>query len=1325
MVSRLRHILLTFFFFKLLIGWAAPSHVFRHYTSADGLPSNSIRDIIQDEKGFVWVATDGGLSRFDGSTFRNFNPNESDVNVSSDPFVSNMVIRRHGLWIATIDGLLCYNDSLERLQRPDLTYGKDCPKITGFITDMVVDHKDCIWVSTANGGIFNISPANKVQLVKTPSGVSRFNSLFVDRRGEIWALSSSKNSGLFKYDADSKSFKRFEIKVEDKDFNLKTNAICEDESNHLWIGQADGSLICVDPFAGSCQLIKIGDSSHIRNIHSINMIGDGNLFIGNDYGVAVYNLAEKNATYLQRDELRPSSLSGQFVYPVVSDMEGGVWIGTFYAGLNYLPPDIKHFESYSKSRFVNSVSGYIISSFCEDSYGNIYIGSEDGGVSRYDRATDSHTSILPSSNVQSLCVNGDELWVGTFNGGIKIFDCKTGNLWREMSGVKTSDGGFINSCISIFSDRQGDIWIGSENFAFRYDREADIFRKEKTLEAWTTDIKQDIAGNIWFSTSGSGLFCYSKHDNKWRQYRYEAQKPGSIICDHVSGVDFDSNGLMWVATDNGLACFDNKTDSFTPVNIPGVGNSILFAKSCGEDIWVGSGRGLVRYNPKSKAYSFFGTADGLADNQVTLNSIFQDSSGLFYVGTINGYTRFRPEHVGSNEVIPPVVFTSLDVAGRHVDIGDSRLHVGLNHMDCLNLGPDDNSFSVSFAALSFMNPENNSYLYKLEGFDKDWMPADDSRRASYTNLAPGDYVLHVKASNNDKLWNEAGISLPIHIAPHWYNTWVARLVYFLIIVGLIGAVFLLLSRRNKRLHAEELDRVNTAKEIEVYQAKMNFFTTVAHEIRTPVSLIMGPLESIMKDRQKFSESQNDEFDIIHRNTRRLLFLVNQLLDFRKVESLAVDAKFLPADIPSLVKSVTDRFKPSLSQLGIELDLNLPQESFKADVDAEAVTKLVSNLLNNARKFTKSLITLTCKVNSDGQSFSIEVADDGNGISESDMKRIFEPFVQLKSNESRAGTAGTGLGLSIVSHVVAAHSGKIDVRSKPGEGACFVVSLPLRQEAVASLADIVNDDDITSQMVAAEKTPDISTPVERPVMLVTDDNPDLLKFLSNYFSEKFSVVTALDAEEALRQLAGFKVDLVVSDWMMPGMSGVDFCRKLRENRDYSHIPFILLTAKADESSKIEGLNCGADAYIEKPFSIDYLAARISNLLDLRSLLKQKFSSVPLEPIGVLATNPVDNGFLSQLTSIVEANFSNPELSVDFLCRKLGISRSGLYAKVKSLTDSTPNELIQITRLKKAAQLISEHRYRINEICYMVGFSNPSYFSKCFQRQFGMKPGEFKG
>lgn len=503
----------------------------------------------------------------------------------------------------------------------------------------------------------------------------------------------------------------------------------------------------------------------------------------------------------------------------------------------------------------------------------------------------------------------------------------------------------------------------------------------------------------------------------------------------------------------------------------------------------------------------------------------------------------------------------------------------------------------------------------------------------------------------------------------------------------------------------------------MHEAKIQFFTMIAHEIRTPVSLIIGPLEKVLKAQVALPESVRNDLNVIDRNSQRLLFLVNQLLDFRKVEQQGMKLKYSEQNIYQLLKSVCERFTPFITQYGATLKLECPDEGFTAMIGYEAITKVVSNLLTNASKYTKDEVTVSCSLAPDGHTFTIRVADNGIGISKEEQKKIFNPFYQAMENKP-----GTGIGLSIVKSIVDLHNGRIEVQSEVNEGSVFSVILPTEHAEAASRQDRPAEEP-KEPAVSEEEVQPKEQASGKPVMLIVDDNREMLDFLSSSFTDKYTVLKAEDGVEAQEVIGKNDISLIVCDWMMPRMNGIELCRAVRANWATSHIPFILLTARTDTNSKVAGMDCGADAYIEKPFSVQYLMACIDNLLELRNLLRQKFSKMPLVPLNSIANNTVDNEFLTRINAVIEENFSNPELTVDFLAEQMGVSRSGLFSKVKVLANITPNELIQVIRLKKAAALLAENKYRINEICYMVGFNTPSYFAKCFQKQFGMKPGEF--
>lgn len=694
------------------------------------------------------------------------------------------------------------------------------------------------------------------------------------------------------------------------------------------------------------------------------------------------------------------------------------------------------------------------------------------------------------------------------------------------------------------------------------------------------------------------------------------------------------------------------------------------------------------------------------------------SDGKIYIGSVNGFNAFYPYQIKTNKVLPPVVITELEVFNKEIRIGDELLPKALNLTEELELSYKDHVFSLLYASLSYCTPEKNQYAYKLEGFDKEWNYVGSQNKATYTNLPAGTYTFKVKATNNDGIWSDREASLKITIHPPFYWSTASKILYFILACIILTFFIRFLLRRTEKKHTAEINQLNLNKEKEVHEAKIKFFTMIAHEIRTPVSLIIGPLEKMMRSSIPMPAVLRDDLNIIDRNSQRLLFLVNQLLDFRKVEQEGISIRYASYNIRQLLQAVCERFTPFITQHGAHLEVEYPDADFTAMVDSEAITKLISNLLTNASKYTKDKVVLSYTVQPEQHTFTIRVTDNGIGISEADRKKIFNPFYQAMDNKP-----GTGIGLSIVKSIVEPHNGCIEVESEINKGSSFIVTLPIEQVNAAAQegeSNVLNP--AIPEDILLESLP-VASSKDKPMMLIVDDNEEMLNFLSSSFSARYSILTAEDGIEVLEKLKTNEVTLIVSDWMMPRMDGVEFCKTLRADQAISHIPFILLTAKTDTNSKIEGMDCGADAYIEKPFSVQYLEACIKNLLDLRSLLRQKFSKMPMVPLNSIASNSMDNKFLTRVNEIIEQNFSNSDLSVDFLAEQLCISRSGLFAKIKTLANITPNELIQIVRLKKAAVLLSENKYRVNEICYMVGFNNPSYFAKCFQKQFGIKPGEF--
>lgn len=678
----------------------------------------------------------------------------------------------------------------------------------------------------------------------------------------------------------------------------------------------------------------------------------------------------------------------------------------------------------------------------------------------------------------------------------------------------------------------------------------------------------------------------------------------------------------------------------------------------------------------------------------------------------------------SNKYIPTVAITDFEIFNQSISIDpNGPLKKSLGFTDKINLSYKQNVFTITFAALSYTTPQKNKYAYKLEGFDKEWNYVNNQHQATYTNLRAGKYKFHVRASNSDGLWNEEGTSIYIVIQPPFWLSTGSKLIYLMLIVSLVLYLFRYYRQRTEKRHHKKIKELNQEKEKEVYDAKIQFFTMIAHEIRTPVSLIIGPLEKVISSGFRFPESLRRDLNVIDRNSQRLLHLVNQLLDFRKAEQGAMVMCFSRQNIYQLLCNISDRFKPMMERNMISFSLDCPDKEFDAVIDQEAFTKIISNLLTNATKFAKSQIHLSCTPNYSASTFELRVLDNGPGISDDEKEKVFKPFYQTPEGKKQ----GTGIGLSLVKSLVEAHSGTVSLADTYPSGVIFTVTLPIHNKETYCTQNATSDvlahlpesyDDNFEPILVLDKHAN-----NCPVVLIVEDNTDMCNFLAESFNSEYNVLIAENGMEGLEQLKKNEVNLIISDLMMPVMNGMELCKSVRDNILWSHIPFVMLTAKTDLDSKIDSINIGADSYVEKPFSISFLKAQISNLIESRKLLRKKYSEMPFVAITTMAGNSADEHFLSKVNDIIEQNISNEDFSIDQLAEELCISRSGLFAKIKTLAGITPNDLIQLIRLKKAAEYLIQKEHRVNEVAYMVGFNNPSYFSKCFQKQFGVKPLDF--
>ena len=1277
----------------------------RNITMNDGLAANAVRNIVQDKNGYIWFGTDNGLCRYDGRRVLTFRIPELGIN----QYISALIACDEGVFAGTEKGVFFVSHHPSSIRHLPMD-------IHTTVTHLSLDKEGELWVSTMGQGVWQyIMTTGQAKHYDLKAAGNAAAQVLIDNSNQIWTVTNWGEPVVQKLNRLHDQFEPVSLNYKDVPGSLR---MLQTKDGRLWLGTWEHGLLLMHN-DGTLEPVLDPQQSKVGwHIHTLYELSEEYICIGCDDGVVRLN--PKTREWTKFDD--------RFVYAITSDTEGGLWIGTFYGGVKYISPVGRRFDGFSMD---DGLVGNVISRFCEDRHGRIWIASDDGGLICYSPSerrfvSYPHHDLLSKCNVHALCLDDeDNLWIGTYTNGVMVLNPETGRL-RQYMHTDAPNSLDNSSSYAICLDSHGQLWVATMEGLCLYNRETDDFTRIGKTNAITIDIDEDKEGNLWLSTQGEGLWLYERKTRKLRHIQ-TSLPDNQVNCCHI-----DQKGNLWIGTFAGLclSTLPGNNNSLKKIELDTPSQNIMSIIEDNGALWLSTERGIVKYIP-NEGVQRFTLHDGLVSEQFQPNSGIKTSDGRIFFGGTSGFNIFYPYQIKANHVMPPVYITSLSILNQEEQSAEG-LPLDLTLTKEITIGYGDSKMvSLSFASLSYCSPEKIEYAYMLEGFDHDWNYVGNQNQATYTNLPAGTYTFRVKATNNDGVWSTNEATLKIIVQPPFWWSWYAKIFYLLLLGGIIWQYVHFRLRREEHRHQREMQRLNEEKEKEVREARLNFFTMIAHEIRTPVSLIIGPLEQLKKASQGNLQTPDSRLlihsllDVLDRNAHRLLELVNQLLDFRKVEQLMLVMHFAPQNIHELIRSVSERFAPTFEQGGKQFTVTYPDERFTAIIDREAVIKVISNLLTNANKYTKDDVRLSCIVEPDGEHFRISVSDNGIGIKTEDQHRIFEPFFQAEGNKP-----GTGIGLNIVKSIVDQHHGEISVVSELGKGSTFTVVLPVNQEeigvrsqetGVSSENTPATDSPLQSNLL----TPDsrLLTSSQKQTLLIVEDSDDMRDFLVNNFRDHYDVITAGDGIEALDQLEKHEVNIIISDWMMPRMDGAELCRRVRSNQLTSHIPFVMLTAKTDDDSKVEGMDVGADTYIEKPFSVQYLEACIRNILQIRRQLMEKFSTQPLEPVTEIAQNPTDNDFLIRMNKIIEENFSNSDLSVDFLADKLNISRSGLFAKIKTLADFTPNEMIQIVRLKRAAQLLHDGGYLVSEVGYMVGFSNPSYFSKCFQKQFGIRPADY--
>jgi len=1321
---RLLHLLL---FFLLSVSALSAENLNYHFKKIQvdgGLSENTIYCILQDSKGFMWFGTKDGLNRYDGSYFRIFR------HTASNPFsLGNNFIRSiaegddNQLYIGT-DGGLYIMDAIHEAFIQVNHSTEDGTNLVSAINALYIDKDKKLWIGTMHQGIFVYDPSKKllkkIELSKYNLGSNATWTIYGDRSGTIWV---GTRLGLLRYNPSLDILDPVEglfKPTENSDYEILS--ILEDNKGNLWLGTWSDGIWLYNRHTGEINSYLGVQSKpyYITHVRTIFQYTDNSLLIGSDDGLYLFDQIKREAKRIDIPQMR-YSLSDQNIYSMAKDREGGIWLGTYFGGINYLNVSSLVIETYYSEMMRGMLSGKAVSQFCEDKKGNMWIATEDGGVNYLDVTTRQITQPIKTTyhNTHALLLDGDDLWIGTFSRGIDIYNTRTNQLTNFRSNI--NDERTLNDdCIfSLYKTRNGDIYAGTPIGLNKYNRETRTFSRIQEAGGFIYDVKEDERGNLWVAVYGGGVIRLDKETGQWMHYDKLKSQSDPIVGSKLTSVYIDSQKrIIFSSEGRGIFIYDYQTDSFKNISeADGLPNNVVYGVLDDPfgNLWVSCNKGIVCFDISDLTHNkLFDKEDGLQSNQFNYKSSFKASDGKFYFGGINGFNCFYPQDLNAlkNEIIPPVEITALQLLKRS-GVPEQNIQVQLNKKETIILPYNKSSFTISYISLSFLSQTKNEYAYMLEGIDKEWTPAGNNKSVTYVNLSPGDYQFKVKASNNSGVWNEEGAEINIEILPPFWWSLPAKVLYFVLAFILLYMVFYYYWQRNKSKQVQQLETFKAEQEKLAYKSKIDFFTNIAHEIRTPVSLIKAPLEEVIASGEG-SKDTRQNLSIIDKNCNRLSVLINQLLDFRKMDSTEYTLKPEQINLKEYINELYERFRKTAIKNKIEFTLEYPTDLDAVIVsDSDALTKIIGNLLTNAIKFTKDKILLTLTVNAD-HSYTISVEDNGSGIPDELKGLIFDPFFQIEPDKEKVGT---GIGLSLVKRLAKLFNGGVIVSNSSTGGSIFSFTFFELTEDVVS-KDVVDK----VQTAAVDRTKEMVNGPKSSI-LVVDDNPDITSFIKTCLQNDYDVDTAPDAHKAWELLEQNGYDLIISDIMMPDIDGISFTRSVKADLNYNHIPVILLSAKTENAVKIEGLRSGAEVFMEKPFSTSFLKAQILSLLENRKTILEAFNRSPLASYSMLATNKGDETFLNRLNDEIEEHLSDETFSVESLTDVLGLSRSNLQRKLKAICGVSPGEYLRNYRLKRACKLLLEGEMRISEVAYYVGFSSASYFAKVFIKCYDMSPKEF--
>ena len=1280
----------------------AQPYQFIHFNKENsGLSFDGINVLKQDSRGYVWVGTQKGLCRYDGVRFKVYDKNNAGF--ESDHICSLDSDTRGNLWIGTSDGQVFeYDYSTD-------SFNAMTPKLQTRISAIAHDSRGTIWIGTRENGMWRVDTGSRtLERVAIADSLTNIYRIAIDKYDRMYFVNHYDHI----YTMSDGEVSKINLSVSPSYFDKDDIAgiVVSGKSNDiLYVASKRKGLCEIDTRAGSVRSLYPLDPDR----RPIDLQCDDNrtILLSTTTGLVRYDMQTGAISNILSDEADPFSLSDDYLMCSMQDARGDLWVGTSQMGLNYCSQTFGNFVKIYKTSDGKSLKGCLVRDFEEDKNGNVWVSTAHGGLFRFypdkqQLVKYQSQSHLPD-NINSICLDGGYLWVGSYQGVYRL-DTATGEI-KHYSNYGTTSDASDNRVITLFRNNSGSLFLGSAMGVFRYDGDADNFVPVEPLKNITVErMAEDSRGVIWLATFSQGVYAYDPYSDRIKG-EYCQQSGCNPIPAMTSSMCVDESGGVWsIGLSSGFSVYDIYNDTFMPFDrnvLPSLPTDVFFvgiADGKGH-IWLSSDCGLVEFSRNSHLIKVFTTADGLLANTFTKSGI-RLSDNRILMGCADGFICFNPDTFNSDDRLAEVAISDVFVNGESLCPGDGR-KPNINLRTSVTLSHDQNSFGFHFCLPSSSAQERSNILCRLDGYDDKWTDVTTDKSVSFYNIPPGKYKLQVAQTVAGGQYRLAHKDLQVEIEPTFLLSplGIATMVLaVLVAVALILASYITRSRKKQQLDQSEFEK---AKNEELYHEKMDLFSGIIHEIRTPLTLIHTPLQNLLKS-PGVSPSQKEDLITIGDSAEYLDKLVRELLDFIRVEEHGYVLEPKNIDIIDKIDFICNNFTGIATDRMVTLGFEHSEDSIVVAVDENAITKVLNNLIGNAVKYADSYVTVKVEIRDGNVVISFE--NDGVVIPKERRERIFQPFISF-SAERQSYSQGFGIGLSYALKLANLHNGTLVLADRYDCNE-FILTLPLRTSSE-------NPD------IADSATPDVKL-TGQPLILIVEDNIQFSSYLKRKFKSEYIVITSPSAEKALTYLDKYNVDVIVTDISLTGMSGAELCREVSSDVRSSHIPIIVLSAISSIDMKIKCIENGASLYIEKPFSLEYLSACIRGVLKKRDSVKNAYR--PVIDVGEFAQASLpdrDDVFLRRLDEVIMDNLGDAAFSNKQMEEAMCLSRSSLNRRVNSLLHTTPNDYLRSKRLAVAAEMLKQGNARVGEVCFAVGFNSPSYFAKCFKVAYGMLPAEY--